>query len=141
MERTGMRPRHKTPGDLEAAPKTGFPRRRAGAEQAPFRISEAALSTALQRLETNYAQLERTQSQLHAIIEASPDAMLFLTPDGRPTRVNKRFTEFFELEDITVLSQLPDQLLQLLNKVFLMRRATDDWLSWSITDQERVFTA
>ena len=125
--------------DREGAGKTGAADRGAGIAPAPFRINEAALQSALQRLETNFAQLEQTQSQLHAIIDASPDAMLFLTPDGRPTRVNVRFTDFFGIEDIIVLSQLPDQLLCLLKGVFLTKQAEDDWLGWSITDQEHVF--
>ena len=70
--------------------------------------TEAQLRTALQRAEANYMQLERTKSQLRAIIDASQDAMLFLSPSGRPLKVNMRFTDFFGLDDTTVLSQSAD---------------------------------
>ena len=49
-----------------------------------FRINEARLQTALLHAESSYKQLERTQSQLRAIVDASQEAMLLLTPDGRP---------------------------------------------------------
>src|SRR3989441_6173407 len=75
-----------------------------------FRINEAHLEAALQLAEANYAQLEHTKSQLRAIIDASQEAMLFLSPDGRPLKVNMRFTDFFGLDDTTVLSQSADQL-------------------------------
>src|SRR2546425_5300991 len=45
-----------------------------------------------------------------SIIDASQEAMLFLSPDGRPLKVNMRFTDFFGLDDTTVLSQSADQL-------------------------------
>ncbi len=86
--------------------------------QETFRINEASLRSALQRLETNYAQLERTQSQLRAIIDATPDALLFLTPDGRPVKMNRHFTSYFGLDDATVLSQTPEQLMDQLRKLF-----------------------
>lgn len=101
-----------------------------------FRIYEGNLQTALQRLETNYTQLERTQSQMRAIIDSSPDAILFLTTDGRPTSVNARFTEFFGLDDATVLSQLPYQLRALLKTLFEDPGLVDRSLNVSPSDQE-----
>ena len=101
-----------------------------------FRIYEGNLQTALQRLETNYTQLERTQSQMRAIIDSSPDAILFLTTDGRPTSVNARFTEFFGLDDATVLSQLPYQLRALLKTLFENPGLVDRSLNVSPSDQE-----
>src|ERR1700681_3444243 len=99
-----------------------------------FRIREANLQAALQRMEINYAQLEHTQSQLRAIIDASPDAILLLSPDGRPMKVNARFTEFFELDDATVLSQLPDQLMELLQKLFERSDSFSRSQIWNTTD-------
>ena len=103
-----------------------------------FRIYEGNLQTALHRLETNYAQLERTQSQMRAMIDASPDAILFLTPDGRPTSVNTRFTDFFGLDDATVLSQLPDQLKALLKNLFEAPGLSDQSLNLSTSNQEPI---
>lgn len=102
-------------------------------------ISEARLQEALRRAETNYAQLERTQSQLRAIIDASQEAILLLTPDGRPIKVNRRFTDFFGLDDTTVLSQSPDHLMALLKGLFVADDSVEHWLAWSTTDQEQVF--
>ena len=102
-------------------------------------ISEARLQEALRRAQTNYAQLERTQSQLRAIIDASQEAILLLTPDGRPIKVNRRFTDFFGLDDTTVLSQSPDQLMALLKGLFEASDSVEHWLAWSTTDQEQVF--
>src|SRR5438270_7830834 len=108
----------------------GYEQEREATEEA-FRISEVRLQTALHRAETNYAQLERTQSQLRAIIDASQEAMLFLTPDGRPIKVNKRFSEFFGLDDTTVLSQSPGQLKTLLKGLFVANDSLDQSLAWS----------
>ena len=104
-----------------------------------FRINEAHLEAALQLAEANYAQLEHTKSQLRAIIDASQEAMLFLSPDGRPLKVNTRFTDFFGLDDTTVLSQSADQLTALLKGLFVDDNSLDCWLAWSTTDQEHIF--
>jgi len=102
-----------------------------GQEQEAFRIHEADLRAALQRMETNYAQLERTQSQLRAIIDASPD--------GRPIKVNTRFTEFFGLDDVSMLSQMPDQLMTLIQNLFERSECLDGSQVWSTTDHEHSF--
>src|SRR5713101_1197385 len=100
-----------------------------------FRINEAHLEAALQLAEANYAQLERTKSQLRAIIDASQEAILFLSPDGRPLKVNMRFTDFFGLDDTTVLSQSADQLTALLKGLFVDAVLLDG----GTTDQEHIF--
>src|SRR5947209_9291374 len=104
-----------------------------------FHISEARLQAALQLAQANYAQLERTKSQLRAIIDASQEAMLFLSPGGRPLKVNMRFTDFFGLDDTTVLSQSPDQLMALLKGLFEDDVSLDRWLAWSTREQEHIF--
>jgi signal transduction histidine kinase len=104
-----------------------------------FRIRERNLQAALARLEGNYAQLEQTQSQLRAIIDASPDALLLLSSDGRPVKVNRCFTTFFGLDDAQVLSQRPDQLIALLKKLFESSGALDRSPIWSLTDHEQIF--
>src|SRR5437764_2667811 len=116
----------------------GYERERETNEEA-FRISEVRLQTALHRAEDNYMQLERTKSQLRAIIDASQEAMLFLSPDGRPLKVNTRFTDFFGLDDTTVLSQSPDQLKALLKGLFVDDNSLDCWLAWDTTDQAHIF--
>src|SRR6266699_5762218 len=98
-----------------------------------------AIEAALQLAEANYAQLERTKSQLRAIIDASQEAMLFLSPDGRPLKVNMRFTDFFGLDDTTVLSQSADQLAALLKGLFGDAVQLDRPLTWDTTDQEHIF--
>jgi len=108
-------------------------------EQEAFRIHEDDLRAALQRMEINYAQLERTQSQLRAIIDSSPDAILLISPDGRPIKVNQRFTDFFDLDDATVLSQVPDQLMVLIKKLFEYSDSLDHSPVWSTTDHEHPF--
>src|SRR6266581_5619221 len=102
-------------------------------------ISEAQLQAALHRADANYAQLERTKSQLRAIIDASQEALLFLSPGGRPLKVNTRFTDFFGLDDTTVLSQSPDQLMALLKGLFEDDVSLDRWLAWSTREQEHIF--
>src|SRR2546421_11095298 len=104
-----------------------------------FRSNEAQLQAALQLAEVNYAQLERTKSQLRAIIDASQEAMLFLSPNGRPLKVNMRFTDFFGLDDTTVLSQSADQLAALLKGLFVDAVLLDRPLTWDTTDQEHIF--
>ncbi len=104
-----------------------------------FRINEAHLEAALQLAEANYAQLEHTKSQLRAIIDASQEAMLFLSPDGRPLKVNMRFTDFFGLDDTTVLSQSADQLAALLKGLFVDAVQLDRPLTWNTTDLEHIF--
>jgi PAS domain S-box-containing protein len=108
------------------------------ATQREIHANEAHVQAALLRAEANYAQLERTQSQLRAIIDASPDAMLFLTADGRPIKVNTRFTDFFGLDDAIVLSQLPDQLMALLKELFETSDSLERSLVWSTVDQKEV---
>src|ERR1700730_3113208 len=104
-----------------------------------FRINEARLQTALQLAEANSAQLERTKSQLRAIIDASQEAMLFLSPGGRPLKVNTRFTDFFGLDDTTVLSQSADELTALLKGLFEASDSLDRSLDWNTADQEHIF--
>src|SRR6266702_7748781 len=104
-----------------------------------FRINEAHLEAALQLAEANYAQLEHTKSQLRAIIDASQEAMLFLSPDGRPLKVNMRFTDFFGLDDTTVLSQSADQLAALLKGLFVDAVQLDRPRTWNTTDLEHIF--
>src|SRR5207237_4737440 len=116
----------------------GYERERETNEEA-FRISEVRLQTALHRAEDNYMQLERTKSQLRAIIDASQEAMLFLSPDGRPLKVNRRFSDFFGLDDTTVLSQSPDQLAALLQRLFVDAVLLERSLTWGNPDQEHIF--
>ena len=101
--------------------------------------SEAQLRAALQRAEANYKQLERTKSQLRAIIDASQEAMLFLSSGGRPLRVNTRFTEFFGLDDTTVLSQSRDELIVLLKGLFVAAPLLDRLPGRNATEREQIF--
>lgn len=101
--------------------------------------SETKLRAALQRAEANYTQLERTKSQLRAIIDASQEAMLFVSPHGRPLKVNTRFTDFFGLDDTTVLSQSPDELTALLKGLFADATMLDYPPGWNAADQEHIF--
>jgi PAS domain S-box-containing protein len=104
-----------------------------------LRLKEARLQETLHGAEANYAQLERTKTQLRAIIDASREAMLFLSPDGRPLKVNARFTDFFGLDDITVLSQSAEQLVTLLKALFEASDSLDRSLDWNTADQEHLF--
>jgi len=104
-----------------------------------FHINEARLQATLHLAEANYAQLERTKSQLRAIIDASQEAMLFLSPGGRPLKVNARFTDFFGLDDTTVLSQSANELTALLKGLFVDAVLQDRSLTWGTTDQEHIF--
>ncbi len=113
--------------------------KRKKATEEALRLSEAQLQAALHRADANYAQLERTKSQLRAIIDASQEALLFLSPGGRPLKVNTRFTDFFGLDDTTVLSQSPDQLMALLKGLFEDDVSLDRWLAWSTREQEHIF--
>src|SRR6266567_881737 len=109
------------------------------ASEEAFRSSEARLQAALQLAQANYAQLERTKSQLRAIIDASQEAMLFLSPGGRPLKVNTRFTDFFGLDDTSVLSQSADELTALLKGLFVDATLLDRSPTWGTTDQEHIF--
>ena len=72
------------------------------------------LEGSIEELTTRSRELEGMRSRLRAIIDASHEAMLFLTPDGYPIEVNTCFTDFFGLDSTTVLAQSPDQLTALL---------------------------
>jgi signal transduction histidine kinase len=104
-----------------------------------LRNNEAHLQAVLRRAESNYAKFERTQSQLRAIIDASQEAILLLTPDGRPIRVNRSFSDFFGLDDTTVLSQTSEQLMALLRGLFKASDSLERWLAWSTADQQHTF--
>ncbi len=104
-----------------------------------LRLSEAGLQEALHRSQANYAQLERTKSQLRAIIDASQEAMLFLSPGGRPLKVNACFTDFFGLDDTTVLSQSAEQLTALLKGLFEVSGSLDQSLTGDTKEQEHIF--
>ena len=109
------------------------------ATEETLRNNEARLQAVLRRAESNYAKFERTQSQLRAIIDASQEAILLLTPDGRPIRVNKSFSDFFGLDDTTVLSQSSEQLMALLRGLFEASDSLERWLAWSTADQQHTF--
>src|ERR1700736_2418938 len=104
-----------------------------------FRSNDARLQAALRSADVHYAQLERTKSQLRAIIDASQEAMLFLSPDGRPLRVNTRFTDFFKLDDTGVLSQSADELTALLKGLFVDAALLDRSPTGGNPDQEHIF--
>src|SRR5579862_5011650 len=104
-----------------------------------FHINEARLQATLQLAEANYAQLERTKSQLRAIIDASQEAMLFLSTSGRPLKVNTRFTDFFGLDDTTVLSQSPVELTALLQGLFVEAALLDRLPDRKTAGRERIF--
>jgi PAS domain S-box-containing protein len=104
-----------------------------------FRSNEDRLQAASRRADAHYAQLARTQSQLRAIIDASQEAMLYLSPDGRPIKVNTRFTDFFGIDDTTVLSQSPEQLTALLKGLFVEAALLDRSPTGGTTDQEHIF--
>src|SRR5712691_3609722 len=59
------------------------------------------LERSVEELTTRSRELEGMRSRLRAIIDASHEAMLFLTPDGYPIEVNKCFTDFFGLDATT----------------------------------------
>jgi len=84
-------------------------------------------------------ELLHTQSQLRAIIDASQEAMLFLNPAGWPVRVNTRFADFFGLDDTTVLSLSPWQLIAHLKERFEATASLARSLAWSISDEEHIF--
>jgi len=109
------------------------------ANEEAFPGSKARLQAALRRADANYAELERTKSQLRAIIDASQEAMLYLSPGGRPLKVNTRFTDFFGLDDTTVLSQSPEQLTALLKGLFVDAALLDRSLTGDTRDQEHIF--
>ncbi len=109
------------------------------ATEEALHLSEVRLQGALHRAETYYAQFERTKSQLRAIMDASQEAMLFLAPGGRPLKVNTRFSDFFGIDDTTVLSQTPAQLTALLQELFVDGETLDRWLAWSTLDREHIF--
>jgi signal transduction histidine kinase len=121
--------------------EAGFVKKMISHPKEAFRIYEADLQLALERMEANYAQLERTQSQLRAIIDTSPDALLFLTADRRPVMINARFTDYFGLDDVTILSQTPDELAILLKKLFESSNRLDQSQIWDTSDQEHIFQA
>src|SRR6266700_4272379 len=84
-------------------------------------------------------ELEGMRSRLRAIIDASHEAKIFLTPDGYPIEVNSCFTNFFGLDATTVLAQSPDQLTALLKELFVASGSLDPSLIWSTADQEYIF--
>ncbi len=104
-----------------------------------LRFNEDRLQTTLQRADASYVQLEHTKSQLRAIIDASQEAMLFLSSDGRPLKVNTCFTTFFGLDDTTVLSQSADQLKELLKKLFVDTVLLERSLTRGAMYQEHIF--
>jgi|SRR5713101_2665936 len=139
-----MAPKHpaqQAAGESEPSPgsthkrETGNTHGRQRGTEDTFRSSEASLQAALRRAESNYAQLERTQSQLRAIIDVSQEAILLLTPVGCPIKLNRRFRDFFSLDDTTVLSQSPEQLMPLLKGLFEASDSLERWLAWSVTNR------
>ena len=68
------------------------------------------LQGSVEELTTRSRELEGMRSRLRAIIDASQEAMLFLTPDGYPIEVNTCFTDFFGLDASTVTPGSTDPL-------------------------------
>src|SRR5947209_2399585 len=97
------------------------------------------LEGSIEELTTRSRELEGMRSRLRAIIDASHEAMLFLTPDGYPIEVNTCFTDFFGLDSTTVLAQSPDQLTALLKELFVVDGSLDSSLIWSTADKEYIF--
>ena len=97
------------------------------------------LESSNKKLATRSQELERTRSRLRAIIDASQDAMLLLAPDGRPIEVNTRFTDFFELDDTTVLAQSADLMSALLIGKFIEALLLGRSLARNSADQGHIF--
>lgn len=90
-------------------------------------------------LQWHYHQAERARSESSAILDATGEAMILISPERWILSANRRFTEFFALAQSEVIGNRVDDLQRAVERIFEDPAALMALIVASISDVERKF--
>ncbi|RNC73128.1 MAG: PAS domain S-box protein, partial [Desulfuromonadales bacterium] len=79
---------------------------------------EARLHETVAKLEEQYGEAELARSETRAILDATSEAMLLLSPQGRILAVNRRFEQLFKSFSGEILGRHYNELIPLFEHIF-----------------------
>jgi PAS domain S-box-containing protein len=82
------------------------------------RTAEEKLKKTLDQLEVQYLEAEQARSEARAILDATSEAMIFVSPDDEFLAVNRAFEQFFNLKARKILGRRFAELLQYFERIF-----------------------
>ncbi len=82
------------------------------------KIAEEKLQEAMSQLEKNYRETERARSVIKAILDASSEAMILVSPDDEFIAINKKFEQFFALRAKKILGRCFADMLPHFERIF-----------------------
>jgi PAS domain S-box-containing protein len=104
------------------------------------KLAEDQLKQALVELEEHYQEAERSRSQIRAILDASSDAMVLISPDLRVLMVDREFGDVFGLKPEEVLGRSFNDFLPLVQRIFADPQAITARITSAAGDSKNQFT-
>jgi PAS domain S-box-containing protein len=99
-----------------------------------------ALNLSQTALEQQYSIAERARGETRAILDASSEAMILISPAGRVLTVNSRFSEFFQLEASEVVGAAFGKIRRRLVPLFETQSMIYEIMAGTIPDERTTFT-
>jgi PAS domain S-box-containing protein len=82
------------------------------------RTAEEKLRKTLDQLEVQYLEAEQARGEARAILDATSEAMIFVSPDDAFLAVNRAFEQFFHLKAKKILGRRFAELMQHFERIF-----------------------
>ncbi len=97
---------------------------------------EQKLQEALLQLEQQYLQAENARSRHRAVLDATVEGMILLSPDGEIMTVNRRLSELFAIEATELVGQHFDELQPRLEQIFTDPTRLREMIASSVANPE-----
>jgi PAS domain S-box-containing protein len=104
------------------------------------KLTDERLRDTLANLQLQVREAERARGEALAVLDATSEAMILLSPDRRFISVNQRFEDLFGTRRVRLVGQRLDELWPDLERVFADREGFRDLISRATIDESRRFT-
>ena len=104
------------------------------------RRAEEKLNETLVELQVQYREAERARSETRAVLDASGEAMILVSPDSRFLSVDRQFTELFGLSADKILGRRFDELQEDMERIFTDPAQFKARVAGTASDTEQQFT-
>ncbi len=104
------------------------------------REAEEKLRKTLDELEIQYRAAEHARSETRAIIDATSEAIILISPEGRFLSVDRQFTQFFALRPEDVSGRRFDELEHEFEQIFADPAAFKALVTGTARDEQSQFT-
>lgn len=94
-----------------------------------------------QELQNLYRQADHARSEARAILDATSEAIVLISPERRFLTIDRQFTEFFGLASQAVLGKRFDDLQDIVTSTFVDPDAFRSLIAGTANDAQRQFTA